>query len=135
MRLTIAVAAMLASISAANAAVGDRFICHVANVRNVDVHGREDSNFIARNRQATYDIAIFADVILAVYKNQGEAHSREYAITHQTPLDVIGATFDGIAIRTAMMGGRPSPIHGNMYTATLTVQGSFFVNVWTLLCS
>jgi len=135
MRLAIAVATLLISFSTANAAVGDRFSCHVANVRNIDPHGRPDDRFIANNMQNRYDITIRPNSIVSVYTYEGQTYTQEYRIVGDTQLDLLATRSDIFSFNSISISKAPNSRYNNMYPATLTVQGSFFVNVWILMCS
>jgi hypothetical protein len=135
MRLAIAVAAMLISMGAADAAVGDRFTCHVANVQNVDAHGRPDAGFIEKNLRNRYEITVGSTSILLVYNYEGKVFSKDYPITGETKLFLTASKADLFGVDTLALAKNPNARYNNAYPASLTVQGSFFANAWILLCS
>jgi hypothetical protein len=135
MRLAIAVTALLISFATANAAVGDRFSCDVAHVRNIDPHGRPDDRFIANNMQNRYEIIIRSNSILTTYTYEGQVYSKDHTIVADTQLDLIATRSDMFSFNSISISKNPNSRYNNMYPATLTVQGAFFVNVWILMCS
>ncbi len=135
MRLAITVAALLMSMGAASAAVGDRFTCHVANVQNIDAHGRPDSGFIEKNLRNRYEITVRSNSILLVYNYEGKVFSKDYPITGDTKLFLVASKADWLGVDTLALAKNANPRYNNAHPASLTVQGSFFANAWILLCS
>jgi hypothetical protein len=135
MRLAITLAALLLPLATADAAVGNRYMCNVANVQNVDAHGRSDAEFIQKNMRNRYDITVTRNAILVVYNYEGQTYSKNYPITGDTELALVASKSDLFGVDTLALAKRPNPRYNNAYTATLTVQGSFFANAWILMCS
>jgi hypothetical protein len=132
MKFAIALAVLLISMGAA---VGDRYSCNVANVQNVDAHGRSDGEFIRKNMRNRYDITVTRNAILVVYSYEGQTYSKNYPIAGDTELALVASKADLFGVDTLALAKRPNPRYNNAYTATLTVQGSFFANAWILMCS
>jgi hypothetical protein len=136
MRLTIAMAALLLSLSAGHAAVGDRFNCHVANVQSTSPDGAQDRAFLESNRQKNYEITILTDTIVTVFTFKGEIFSREYNVVKQTVFNAVASRTDGdIGTETIVISMHTFPQYGNTYPATVTVQSGIYVNAWALLCA
>jgi len=135
MRFAITVAVLPMCMGAANAAVGDRFTCHVANVQNVDARRRPDSGFIEKNLRNRYEVTVGSSSILLVYNYEGKVFSKDYPITGETKLFLVASKADLFGVDTLALAKNPNARYNNAYPASLTVQGSFFANAWILLCS
>jgi GGDEF domain-containing protein len=135
MRALITITALLLSFSTVNAEVGDQLICHAANFLNVRVDGKQNKQFIERNRGRKFSIAILSDSISVVETLAGQIVTKKYANTVGTESEVVGATINDVATETIVISKMPNPDHSDMYTATLTQQASYFANVWAFRCS
>jgi hypothetical protein len=134
MRVMLAISVLFLLTLNANAAVGDRFICYVANVNSINPDGRQDGAFIASNMQKKYEITLLTSSIVAVFTHQDGISSMEFRNIKETPFDIIGTTVD-IGANTIAVSKVPIQQYRNMYPASITLQSGFFVNAWLLLCS
>jgi hypothetical protein len=133
MRLTIAVAALLFPIAAANAAVGDKFNCDVKDAQNIGVDDK--GPWSAKMRVGRHQIVIQRDSILVIPPTiAGKTDSREFKLIAVTNEETIGIRVmkELSKISTIIIDNVPGD--NNRYSISLSDQTAAYAGVVFFWC-
>ena len=129
----VVIAALVVFAGAASAQT-KRLECKVVRVDVSQSNGNQDKEFVRKNMSKTYTLAIGeksvqVDMRSPTFKNSSD----RFVLISDQLLSIVAARGSPVGLETLVIAKSRHKTRGHT-EATLTIQGSFFANIWHLGC-
>lgn len=129
------VAVLCAQPSFSLAGPGDEYDCTTARFQGSPPTNAQDEAFRRSNSSRNFRLVERGDKILAISNLPGRPTAiTEYRVlpSRTVAIDVVGVENAGVGLGTIILSRQASA--AGRFDATISLQGSFFANVWILHC-